>query len=154
MWYGWSQYLNVWRGINKCFTYKGTSFRLWWKIQLNDHICSERSELLLSHVWVAIDGFLDWILDLLTTLTHNSVITLLHTLQTSRARAKSFPASSVPAISCLVTASNNGYSSASGFRSSLNGGALPCLRSLPRNGSARYNILRKFSRTNMLCSPH
>jgi hypothetical protein len=78
------------------------------------------------------------------------VITLLHTLQITSAHAKSFPASSVLTSSCLVTAFNNGCSSASGFRSSLNGGALPCLRSLPRNRSACYNILTTLSHMNML----
>jgi hypothetical protein len=38
---------------------------------------------------------------------------------------KSFPARSVFTSSCLVTTSNNGYSSASVFKSSLNDGSLP-----------------------------
>jgi hypothetical protein len=39
--------------------------------------------------------------------------------------AKSFPARSVFTGSCLVTASNNGYSSASVLKAFLNGGFLP-----------------------------
>jgi hypothetical protein len=53
-----------------------------------------------------------------------SAIADLHTLQITTAHTKSFPACSVFTSSCLVTASNNGYSSASGLKSSLNGGSL------------------------------
>jgi hypothetical protein len=48
-----------------------------------------------------------------------------HSLQITTAHAKSFPARSVFTSSCLVTASNNGYSSASWLKSSVNGGSLP-----------------------------
>jgi hypothetical protein len=118
---------------------------------------------------------------LVTTLNY-SAIANLHILQITRAHANSFPGRSVFTSSCLVTVSNNGYSSASGLKSSLNGGSLPtapkcslrpayislarstientvsnsssiaargllprepvCLRSLPRNGYTRYNIVR------------
>jgi hypothetical protein len=80
---------------------------------------------------VNFDWILDWILNLLTTLAH-IVITLnyspianFHTLQFTTARSKSFPAGSVFTSSSLVTASNNGYSSASGFKPFLIGGYLP-----------------------------
>jgi hypothetical protein len=42
-----------------------------------------------------------------------------------KAHAKSFPVFSVFINSCLVTASNNGYSSAFGLKSPTNGGSLP-----------------------------
>jgi hypothetical protein len=54
-----------------------------------------------------------------------SAIANVHTLQITRAHAKPFPARSVFTSSCLVRASNNGYSSASVLRRSLNGGSLP-----------------------------
>jgi hypothetical protein len=60
-------------------------------------------KILMSHVRVTLDWGLDWILDLL---------------------AKSFPARNVFTSISLVTTSNNGYSSASGLKSSLNGGSL------------------------------
>jgi hypothetical protein len=43
----------------------------------------------------------------------------------TRAHVKSFPARSAFTSSCLLTASNNGYSSVSRLKSSLNGGSLP-----------------------------
>jgi hypothetical protein len=78
-----------------------------------------------------LDGVSDWILDLLTTLTHNLylhliialllIITLYKSLEHT---TKSFPAHCVFTSSCLVTSSNNGYSSASGIKTSVNGSSL------------------------------
>jgi hypothetical protein len=56
---------------------------------------------------------------LIITLNY-SAIANFYTLQIIREQAKSFPTRSVFTSSCLVTASNNGYSSASGLMSSLN----------------------------------
>jgi hypothetical protein len=67
-------------------------------------------------------GFIDHFnTRLLTTLNYSAVANF--TLYKSH--AKSFPAHSVFTSTCLVTASIYGYSSASGLRSSLNGGSLP-----------------------------
>jgi hypothetical protein len=65
---------------------------------------------------------IDWILDLLTTY---KLTTRDYNLKVTSLHAKSFPACSAFTSSCLVTAPNNGYSSGSGFISSLNGGYLP-----------------------------
>jgi hypothetical protein len=73
---------------------------------------------------VTINGALNWILDLLPTLTqfvitlNSNAIAYLNTLQITRAYAKSFPVRGVFASSCLVTVPNNGYFSASGVKSS------------------------------------
>jgi hypothetical protein len=65
-------------------------------------------------------GFIDHII------TFNySAIAYFHTLQITRVQAKYFPARNVFSSSCMVTASNNIYSSASGLKSSLNGGSHP-----------------------------
>jgi hypothetical protein len=85
---------------------------------------------ILSREGVTLDGVLDWILDLWSTSTqlavtlNYSAIADLHISQIAITHAKSFPARSVIS-SCLVTASNNGYSSASVLKSYLNGGSLP-----------------------------
>jgi hypothetical protein len=85
---------------------------------------------------VTLDGVLDCILDLLSTYIHlgttsnYSAIANYHTLQITNAHAKSFPARSVFTSSCLVTASNNGYSFASGLPSNCLLTA-PFLHSLP-----------------------
>jgi hypothetical protein len=81
------------------------------------------------HVYgVTVDGLLNWVLDLLISLNTQQVITVnysdianFHTLPTTL----SFPASSVFTRRFLITASNNGYSSVSGLKSSLNGGPIP-----------------------------
>jgi hypothetical protein len=61
---------------------------------------------------------------LVITLNYNAIADL-RTSQTTPARANSFPACSVFTSSYLVTATNNGYSSASWLKFSLNGGSLP-----------------------------
>jgi hypothetical protein len=68
-------------------------------------------------------GFIDqlWIV---ATLNY-SAIAKFHTLQITRAQAKSCPACSVFTSSFLATSFNNGYSSTSMLKSSLNGGSLP-----------------------------
>jgi hypothetical protein len=65
---------------------------------------------------------------LVITLNCSTVAHFL-TLQLTRSHAKSFPACSVVNSSCLVKASNKGYSSAFIFKSSLNGGSLPTVSS-------------------------
>jgi hypothetical protein len=61
---------------------------------------------------------------LLITLNY-SAIADFHTLQITRAHAMSFRNLSVFNSNCLVTASNKGYSSASGLKYFLNGGSIP-----------------------------
>jgi hypothetical protein len=53
-----------------------------------------------------------------------SIIANFHTLQITRVHVKSFLTCSVFTSTCLVTASSNGRSSASTFKSSLNGAPL------------------------------
>jgi hypothetical protein len=78
---------------------------------------------------VTLDRVLDWILDLLTTYTHNlelQVITapsLISTLYSSLEHTVSCSQSGTRRF--LVTASNKGYTSVSGLKSSLNRGSLP-----------------------------
>jgi hypothetical protein len=79
---------------------------------------------------VTIDRVLDWILDLLTSYT---LTTRDYTLQFTSPHAKSFLASSVYTCSCLVRAPNNGYSSASGIKSFLNGNSFPAELFLPKS---------------------
>jgi hypothetical protein len=80
--------------------------------------------IILSRVRVVLDGVLYLILDLLTTLTHNSQLhlimapSLISTLYRSLQHALSLLQ---PAVSSL----DNDYSSASVLRSSLNGGSFP-----------------------------
>jgi hypothetical protein len=74
---------------------------------------------------------LDWILYLLTTSPHDSelqVITAPPLITTTH--AKSFPACCVFTNRSLVTASNNGDSSASALKFSLNGGSLTTILQL------------------------
>jgi hypothetical protein len=73
----------------------------------------------LSHVWVTIDGGLDWILDLLTTYTHDSelqaitVSSLISKIHKSPQHTQYFSSYCVFTSRSLATASNNGDSSAS-----------------------------------------
>jgi hypothetical protein len=74
-------------------------------------------------------GLTIWFIDhfstqLVITLNHKA-IAHFNTLQITTAHTKFFPDGSVFTSSCLVTASNNGYSSASGLKSTLNGGSFP-----------------------------
>jgi hypothetical protein len=66
-------------------------------------------------------GFIDH-LQVVTTNDYNTIAISTFSLQND---AKSFPARSVFISNCLIMASNNGYSSASGLKSSLNGGSFP-----------------------------
>jgi hypothetical protein len=61
-------------------------------------------------------GFTDHFNTQLVTTPNYSTITDFHTLHFNRAHAKSFPARSIFTSSFLVTASNNGSSSASGLK--------------------------------------
>jgi hypothetical protein len=78
-------------------------------------VCVVVAVLIYCHV--TFDGVLDWILVLLTTFTHYSVITLNYTgigdFHTSPNHAKSITACSAFTRRFQVTVSNNGYSSAS-----------------------------------------
>jgi hypothetical protein len=65
----------------------------------------------------------------LVTTLNCSAIDNFHNLQIIIAHAKSFRARSVFTSNWLVTASNNVYFSASGLKSSLNGGSLPTANS-------------------------
>jgi hypothetical protein len=80
----------------------------------------EVNEWLSTGFWI---GFIDH-LQVVTTNNYATVADF-HTLQITTAHAISFPACSVFARLFLVTISNNGYSSASVIKSSLNGGSLP-----------------------------
>jgi hypothetical protein len=70
-------------------------------------------------------GFIDHLIHsrLVTTLNHSGIAPHFTN------HAKSFPARSVFTSTCLVTASNNGYSSASRLKSSLNSYSLPTVYS-------------------------
>jgi hypothetical protein len=66
-------------------------------------------------------GFIDhFTIHLVITLKYGAIV-IFHILQY---HCKSFPTHNIFTSSCLVTASNNGYSSASGLKSPLNGGSL------------------------------
>jgi hypothetical protein len=83
-----------------------------------------RKEYIMSRsMRVTIDGVLDWIRDLLTNLARNSQLHLITAPSLISTLNKSFPVRSVCPRRFLVTASNNDYSSASGLKSSLNGGS-------------------------------
>jgi hypothetical protein len=78
---------------------------------------------IIMRMCVTVDGVLDWLLDLLTTYTHNlelQIITapsLISTLlQIIAAPAKSFPACYVFTSRSLVTASNSGDSPSSAIK--------------------------------------
>jgi hypothetical protein len=84
---------------------------------------------------VTLDGVLDWTLDLLTTLTHHSLLHLIiaplqiSTLYSSLEHMLSFfPACCVFTNRSRVTASNSGDYSASALKSSLNGGPFQLLQ--------------------------
>jgi hypothetical protein len=87
------------------------------------------TENIVTWMGVTLTGILDWILDSLTTLQHDSelqVITAPSLISKRyKSHAKSFPARNVFTSSCLVTASNNGYSFAFTPKFFLNGGSLP-----------------------------
>jgi hypothetical protein len=70
-------------------------------------------------------GFIDHLYTQLGTTSNYSALANIHHSQITTAHAKYFPARSVFTSSCLVTASNNGYSSASALWSYLNGDYLP-----------------------------
>jgi hypothetical protein len=61
-------------------------------------------------------------------LINYGAIANFHTLQITGTQTKSFPACSAFISSCLVAASNNSHSSASGPKYSLNGGSLPTIK--------------------------
>jgi hypothetical protein len=69
-------------------------------------------------------GFIDHSKSQLVITLNYSVISNFHNLQVTKAYAEYFPVRSVFTSNCLVTASNNDYSSAFGLKSSLNRGSL------------------------------
>jgi hypothetical protein len=75
-------------------------------------------------------GSIDHFTTQLVNTLNYSVIINSPTLEITSAQAKSFSVRSVFSTIYLVTASNNGYSSASGIKPSLNGGSLPTELSL------------------------
>jgi hypothetical protein len=86
---------------------------------------------IVSRVEVTLDRVLDWILDLVTTYTHNSELqaitapSLMSTTHISPQHKLRFPAWSVLTSRSLITAINSGDHSASAFKFSLNDGFLP-----------------------------
>jgi hypothetical protein len=85
-------------------------------------------------------GFIDHFNTQLVITFNYSAILNIHTLQNIRAYTKPLPAFNVFTSNCLVMASNNVYSSASGLKSFLNGGSLltacSCSSCSPYNPSA------------------
>jgi hypothetical protein len=114
-------------------------FPLWWKrfcmsTKSGGDISHQKSLLRISSRCRECDsrrgfglgiGFIDHFSTQLVITLNYSAIADLYTLKITRARSKCFAACSVCASSCLVTACNNGYSSASVLKSSLNGGSFP-----------------------------
>jgi hypothetical protein len=99
---------------------------------LNKHMCMHKNvysvRLVSSHIWATIDGVLDngFIGNSQGVTTNNyNTVADFHTLQITTTHAKYFPACSVFTRCFLVTTSNNGYSSASVLKTSLNGGSIP-----------------------------
>jgi hypothetical protein len=92
-------------------------------------------------------GFIDHCNTQLVITVNYSAIADLHTLQITSIR-QVFPACSVFTRRFLETASNNGYSSASVLKSSLNGGSLPtaycCPSFPPYNPSVRTTLENPF----------
>jgi hypothetical protein len=70
-------------------------------------------------------GYIDHFSTQLVITLNYSTISYFHTLQVSRAHTISLATCSVFTSSCMVTASNNGYSSASGLKFSLNDRSVP-----------------------------
>jgi hypothetical protein len=68
---------------------------------------------------------MDYLLVVTTNNYYYNTIADFHILQITTAHSKSLPACNVFIRPFLVTASNNGYSSTSVLKSSLNGGSLP-----------------------------
>jgi hypothetical protein len=88
--------------------------------------------IILSRVRAILDGFfglnirfIGHLYTQLGTASNYNAVANLHTLQITTAHAKPFPTCCVFTSRSLVTASNNGDSSASALKSSLNGGSLP-----------------------------
>jgi hypothetical protein len=103
-------------------------------------------------VWVTIDGVLDCILDLLTTLQHDSelqVITaqpLISTIHKSPQHTLSLFQLAVFTSRSLVTVSNSGDSFASVLKSSLNGTFLPTELFVRVTVTCRLTVWRQSSR--------
>jgi hypothetical protein len=98
-------------------------------------------ESLLTRFWI---GFIDHFNTHHAITLNYSTIVKFHTLKITSVHIKFFPACSVFTSICLVTASNNDYSSASGLKSSLNGGSLPtaysCSNCPPYNPMASTTV--------------
>jgi hypothetical protein len=118
----------------------------------------------VTYISVTLDGVLDWILDLLATLTQQVIIITLnygaianlHTLQFTTTHAKSLPACSVFTRCFLVTAYNNCYSSVSVLQFSLNGGSLPIVNSYsscpPYNPSTQTTVQNPVSNSTSIAT--
>jgi hypothetical protein len=105
---------------------------------------------IITFLWVTLYEFLEWILPLLATLTHDWQLhliiapSLISTFLKSLAYAKS---SSPQCLftSSLVTSSNSGCSPASRLRFSLNGGSLPIPTFLTTDSRPFHTSLLVFS---------
>jgi hypothetical protein len=88
----------------------------------------QHKSILLSRVWVTVDGILDCILDLLTTFNTKLEITLIAPSLMSTLY-KSLECTDIVFSVCYYTSpgniSSNDYSSAPVLKYSLNGGSLP-----------------------------
>jgi hypothetical protein len=100
--------------------------------------------MIMSRFRLTIDGFLDWWMDLLTTLTHdselqavNSATDNLHNSQITTAHAKDFPAYYIFNRS-LATDSNSGDCSAS--RTPVHSSQTPIQKSVGRPTFLPYNF--------------
>jgi hypothetical protein len=77
-------------------------------VEMQVSVCMVNSKhLTVTYCGVTVDGVLDWVLDLLTTLTHNSYSCLITAPSLISTRYKSFPVRRVFISSCLITASIN-----------------------------------------------
>jgi hypothetical protein len=90
-------------------------------------------------------GFIDHFNTQLVITLNYSAIANFHNLQFTTAHAKFSPACNIFTRRFLVTASNNGYSSASVLKSSLNGGSIPTA-SLKVKISLRLAVYRQLVR--------
>jgi hypothetical protein len=92
----------------------------------------ENITYMLSRVRVTLDGVLDWILDLLTTYTRDSELQAINSATVNLPTIHKPPQHSLDSLLRLRqpfpgNGFNNGNSSASALKSSLNGGSLPTL---------------------------
>jgi hypothetical protein len=90
-------------------------------------------------------GFIDHFNTQLLIALNCGAIAEFHILHGTTAQAKSFEARSIFIGSCLVMASNNDHSSASGLKSTLNGGSLPTANACQSQGQSQSYDRRSVS---------